>query len=131
MAKRQVAILYIHPLFAQGIARLLEADPRVQVSCVDASHPEAVDELRRLAPQVVVIEHDLQGPALGSVPIRILGSEEWALLIVLGLKQPEMELFYNRRVSIATPATLLEAVLEESTTGSNASGHFLPPGTND
>ncbi len=113
MAKRRVAILYTNPLFAQGIACLLEAEPRVQVSCIDARRPEAAEELRRLQPQVVVIEHDLQGPAVGSIPAQLLGSDRWALTIVLGLRHPEMELFYNRRVSVATPDTLLKAVLEE------------------
>ncbi len=113
MTRRRVAILYTHPLFAKGIACLLEAEPRLHVSCINATHLDAAEELQRLQPQVVVIEHDLQGPALGSIPMQLLGSEKWALTIVLGLKHPEMELFYNRRVNVATPDTLLQAVLEE------------------
>jgi DNA-binding NarL/FixJ family response regulator len=121
MSKRQVAILYTHPLFAKGIACLLEAEPRLQVSCIDARRVDAAEQLRQLQPQVVVIEHDLQGPAVGSIPVQLLGSEKWALTIVLGLRHPEMELFYNRRVNVATPDTLLKAVLDE-VTPANRSG---------
>ncbi len=133
MTKRQVAILYTHPLFAKGIACLLEAEPGIQVSCVDARLPDAADELHRLQPEVVVIEQDLQGPALGSIPMQLLGSEKWALTIVLGLRHPEMELFYNRRVNVATPDTLLKAVLDEGAPTTRGSGfaRFHPPDTND
>lgn len=112
MHQRRVAIVYTHPLFAQGIACLLEVEPRLQVACIDARQPEAAEELNRLQPEVVLIEHDLRGPALGSIPMQLLSGDRWALLIVLGLRAPEMELFYNRRVRVATPDTLLEAVLE-------------------
>jgi DNA-binding NarL/FixJ family response regulator len=112
MAQRKVVILFTHPLFAKGIACLLEVEPQIQVFCVDARRPEAADELHQLQPEVVVVEHDLQGPAVGSIPVQLLGNDKWALTIVLGLRHPEMELFYNRRVNVATPDTLLQAVLE-------------------
>ncbi len=112
MRKRQVAILYTNPLFAQGIACLLRAEPRLQVHPVDAGRAGAGDVLRQLQPEVVIVDHDGRGPAIGALPMELLAGERSALLIVLGLKGTEMELFYNRRVTVATPDTLLEAVLE-------------------
>lgn len=110
---RRVAIVFINPLFAQGIACLLETEPHLQVVCIDARNPDAAEGLRRLEPQVVLVEQDSQGSALCSVPMQLFSHEGWMLLIVLGLQAPEMEMFYKRRVRVATPDTLLQAVLEE------------------
>ncbi len=107
--KRRVAIVFTNPLFAQGIACLLEAEPRLQVVCVDARKPDATEGLRRLEAQVLLVERDLQG----SIPIQLLSNEGRMLMIVLSLNAPGMEMFYTRRVGVATPDTLLRAVLEE------------------
>ena len=117
MVRRQIAILYTNPLFAQSIACLLEVEPKISVSCVDASRVDAAAELRRLQPQVVLVERELKGSALGSAMMLFLDSQKWPLTIVLGLGHPDMEIFYNRRVSVATPDTLLQAVLEEEIDG--------------
>ena len=111
--KRRVAIVFTNPLFAQGIACLLEAEPQLQVVCIDARRPDATEGLRRLEPQVLLMEQDLEGSMPCSIPIQLLSREGRMLLIVLGLKAPEMEMFYKRRVRVATPDTLLRAVLEE------------------
>ncbi len=107
--KRRVAIVFTNPLFAQGIACLLEAEPQLQVVCIDARKPDATEGLRQLEPQVLLVERDLKD----SIPIQLLSSEGRTLLIVLGLNAPGMEMFYKRRVGVATPDALLRAVLEE------------------
>ncbi len=112
MRKRQIAIVYTHHLFASAIACLLETEPRLQVACVDATQPDIGKELHRLQPQVVVVERDCQGPWKDPISMQIPDGNPWELVIVLGLRQPEMELFYDHRVSVATPDTLLAAVLE-------------------
>ncbi len=112
MHQRRVAIVYTHPLFAEGIARLLEADPRLCTSSVDAKEPVAADELRRFQPEVVIVAHNGEELALGAVPVELLSSEQPSLLVVVGLKNAELRLFSNRRVAMATPDNLLEMVLE-------------------
>lgn len=115
MRKRRVAIVYTNALFAQGIACLLGVEPRLQVVSVPAQECGAAEELRRLRPHVLIVERNGGGPALGAVPMELLSGVRSALLIVLGLRDAGMELFYNRRVTMAAPDTLLQAVLESGT----------------
>lgn len=111
MRKRQVAIIYRNPLFAQGIECLLQADPRLSVTSVEADDPTADEELRRLDPHVLLVEREGDGTVLDAVPLDLLGPEGRSLLVILGLRDAEMHMFYNRRVTVATPDSLLDAVL--------------------
>jgi hypothetical protein len=120
MRKRRVAIIYANPLFAHGIACLLNAEPRVEIACLDAGLQGTAEELRRWQPEVMIVEHEGEGSALDRVLRDRIGDEGLPLLILVGLKDAGMELFYNRRIVVATPDTLREAVLE--------SGGRRPPG---
>ena len=51
-----VVVLYMHPLFGEGIARLLLAEPDLDVTSLAASDPEQSERLLALAPDVVIFE---------------------------------------------------------------------------
>jgi hypothetical protein len=112
MRKRRVAIVYASPLFAHGIASLLSEEPSVEIACLDAGVQGTVEELDRWRPEVMIVEHDGERSALDGVPGDRPRGDGLPLLILVGLKDKGMELFYNRRVVTATPDTLREAVVD-------------------
>jgi hypothetical protein len=121
MRKRRVAIIHVNPLFAHGIASLLDAEPSIELACLDAGLQGTAEELRRWQPEVMIVEHEGKGSALDRVLRDQAGDDGLPLLILVGLKDASMELFYNRRIVVATPDTLREAVLESGSRRRRAS----------
>jgi len=100
----QVVVLYMHPLFGEGIARLLSAEAGLAVTPMDASDPEQSEHLLALAPDVVVFERGDPDTATD-----ILRYAPTALIIDVSLS-PGPTFTYQRHEIQAQPDVILEAI---------------------
>lgn len=107
MSRRKVAVLYLHPLFGEGIARLLETDSRLKVARIDGGLADARDRMQRLHPDVVIAEGDCRQLDL----MELFREMPEALLICVKLGDNAMNIYRNWRVATASPEDLREAIL--------------------
>ncbi len=52
----RVLLLYSHPLMGEGLGRMLETEPGLDVEAVDVAVPGAVDAALALEPDVIIVE---------------------------------------------------------------------------
>ena len=110
MHKRRVAVLYTRALFGQGIARLLQMDERLKVTCLRADLADTTEQLKRLRPHAIVMEGRQEGLLLRGIG-RDLAP---ALFIEVHFEDNLMEVYRSRQVVAACPETLVEAICSAS-----------------
>ena len=103
-----VVVLYTHPLFGEGIARLLSAEPGIDVTPVEASDLELAAGSLALAPDVVIFERG--DPDTAADVLRYAPS---ALVIDVSLS-PGPTFTYHREEISAWPEALLDAIRQTS-----------------
>ena len=121
-----VVILYTHPLFGEGIARLLAAEPGIDVTPVAASDVERAATSLALAPDVVIFERG--DPDTATDILRFAPS---ALVIDVSLS-PGPTFTYERHEIQAQPEVILEAIRQASShrgSGQGSSEHAQVPVT--
>ena len=99
-----VVVLYTHPLFGEGIARLLAAEPGMDVTPVDASNVERAEQSLALAPDVVIFERG--EPDTATDLLRFAPS---ALIIDVSLS-PGPTFTFERHELQAQPEEILQAI---------------------
>ncbi len=110
MHKRRVAVLYTHALFGQGIARLLQMDERLKVTCLRADLADTTEQLKRLRPHAIVMEGSEE-----RLPLRETGRDlAPALFIEVHPQEDLMDVYSSRQVVAARPETLVEAICSAS-----------------
>lgn len=97
-----VVVLYMHPLFGEGIARLLAAEPGMDVTPVHASDIERAERSLALAPDVVIFERGEPDTATD-----ILRFAPSALVIDISLS-PGPTFTYERHELQARPEDILQ-----------------------
>ena len=103
-----VVVLYTHPLFGEGIARLLSAEPGVDVTPVAASDLEQAERTLAEAPDVVIFERG--DPDMATDILRYAPS---ALVIDISMS-PGPTFTYERHEIQARPEVILEAIRRAS-----------------
>lgn len=106
MHKRRVAVIYTHALFGQGIAHLLRADERLQVTCLRADLPDTTEQLRRLRPHAIVMEGCEESPLLSGI-VRDLPP---VLFIGMHFEDNLMDIYRSRQVVAARLENLVDAI---------------------
>ena len=104
--KPRVAVIYVHPLFGQGIARLLQADSDLEVTCLGAGVTDAPQHLKRLRPHAIVLE----GCRWDSTLHDILRELPPALVIRIAPEDNVMDIYHSRQVISARPDTLVSTI---------------------
>jgi DNA-binding NarL/FixJ family response regulator len=99
-----VVVLYTHPLFGEGIAHLLSAEPGIDVTPVQASDLELAASSLALAPDVVIFERGDPDTAAD-----VLTYAPSALVIDVSLS-PGPTFTYQRHEVRAQPEVILEAI---------------------
>jgi DNA-binding NarL/FixJ family response regulator len=99
-----VVVLYTHPLFGEGIAHLLSAEPGVDVTPVVASDLELAAGSLALAPDVVIFERG--DPDTATDILRYAPS---ALVIDVSLR-PGPTFTYQREEVEARPEGILQVI---------------------
>jgi hypothetical protein len=110
MHKRRVAVLYTRALFGRGIARLLQTDGRLRVTCLRADLADTTEQLKRLRPHAIVMEGRQENR-----PLREAGRDlSPAIFIEVHPQEDLMDIYSSRQVVAASPETLVEAICSAS-----------------
>jgi hypothetical protein len=104
MRRSRVVVLYVHPLFGQGIGQLLRSQEDLEVTCLPAS-ADHHEELRRLRPRAIVLE-----AAVDSLFWDTLQDLPPAMVIRVGLDENVMDVFQRHQIVSAGPDNLVEAI---------------------
>jgi DNA-binding NarL/FixJ family response regulator len=100
----RVLVLYVHPLFGQGIAQLLRSQGDLDVTCLPASE-DHLEEIRRLEPHTVVIESGDGAAAWEALPVL-----PPMTVIRVALDEDTMEVYQCHQVVAAGPDNLIAAI---------------------
>lgn len=93
MRRFRVAVLYTHPLFGYGIARLLTEDPALEVACLQAAAANVPSVATILGVDAVVME-DWENPAITK---RVIQALPPTLVAIVRLRDNAMEVYRGRR----------------------------------
>jgi len=104
--ERRVAVLYAHALFGRGIARLLQADEQLAITCLKAGLPDTTERLKQLKPHAVVVAGREEDAVLRSIILELPAT----LFISVHFDDNLMDIYRKRQVLTASPETLLEIV---------------------
>ena len=104
MRRSRVVVLYVHPLFGQGIGLLLRSQEDLEVTCLPMSE-EQHEELLRLRPRAIVLEATEDG-----LPWKTLQDLPPATVIRVGLDQNTMDVYQRHQIVSAGPDNLVEAI---------------------
>ena len=106
MRRPRVAVLYIHPLFGQGIAQLLLADKELDVTCLSADVGGTAAELKKLRPHAIVLEGCEERDSLRD----LVQDLPPTVFIRVHLDDNVMDVYQSRQVLLARPENLVEAI---------------------
>ena len=104
MRRSRVVVLYVHPLFGQGIGQLLRSQADLEVTCLPMSE-EQHEELLRLRPRAIVLEATEDG-----LPWKTMQDLPPATVIRVGLDQNTMDVYQRHQIVSAGPDNLVEAI---------------------
>ncbi len=104
MHRSRVVVLYVHPLFGQGIGQLLRSQEDLVVTCLLASG-DLHEKLRRLHPQAIVLE-----ATADSLFLEMLKDLPPTTVIRVGLDENTMDVFQRHQILSAAPDNLVEAI---------------------
>ena len=110
MDRSRVAVLYAHPLFGKGIAKLLSQDNRLDVSCKSANNEDVVALVRGLLADAVVLE-GCDDPGLLA---HLIADLPPIPVTFVDLRGNAIVAYRERRPVVPPPATILDAVLPAS-----------------
>lgn len=106
MPRGRVAVLCIHPLFGRGIARLLQADEELEVTCLTAGLADMPEKLKRFRPHAIVVEESADARFWRDV----FPSLPPALLIGIRPQENVMDVYRKWQVAGARPEDLLHTI---------------------
>ncbi len=116
MEKYSVLIVSRHPLFREGLARLLADQPAVEVIAVVSEWAEAQALIARRRPDAIIVDHDeVQLQRLDLEPL-LWAETEGLKVIYVTLAGNEMIVHERRRVTNVTAEGLVQ-VMENSKKG--------------
>lgn len=106
MLRRKTVVLYVHHLFGEGIARLLETGNGVRVTRIDARRPDAHDQLKQLHPDVVIAEGNGTDPEI----LELFREAPEALVICVELDDNAADIYRAWHLAAVTPEDLKDVV---------------------
>lgn len=122
MRAKRVALMSNRSLLAAGVQRLLQGMGGLELAVVAADDPEVAHRLKKLAPEVIVL--DSGDASIGEgVITRMLGEHPKARVIALNLNRPGIEVYRVQRVLHTDLDGLLEAIQGK---GALAKREFVP-----
>lgn len=98
----RVCIVYEHPLFAHGIKRLLEAQKALRTVGMVERRMVSARELRRLRPDVVVVE--------GNGGMAVVESLDGVVAVAVSLRGEAATVFTGLPIRVSGPQELADAI---------------------
>ena len=104
MNRARVVVLYAHPLFGEGIAKLLAKDQRLDVHCGPARRQDVIQKAAELRPDALILEGyaevDRLVEDLPPIPVTFVD-----------MRDAELVAYRDRHLVQPAPQTLDEAIL--------------------
>jgi hypothetical protein len=104
MRRSRVVVLYVHPLFGQGIGQLLKSQEDLEVTCLPATAIPH-EELQRLRPRAIVLE-----ATKDSISWESLADLPPTTVIRVGLDENIMDVYQRHQIMSAGPDNLVAAI---------------------
>ncbi len=115
MSDRRVLIISSHPLFAEGIERILQEDGNLTVVARSRELLEALPLVEQYQPDTVIVDYDEPGLCDTEVVNLLVGNQDERQIIFLTLSGSRMIVYHRQRVEDATPGDLLSTLRTHST----------------
>lgn len=109
MAHIRVLVLGEKTLYSEGVIRLLQEQPDLEVVAVDPRDPDAAVQLPDPGAHVIVVFSRDRAGAPPEMAKLLRGSRD-ARIIYAGLEQPELEVYRSEGVAAASAPELLAAI---------------------
>ncbi|MBI5030882.1 MAG: response regulator transcription factor [Chloroflexi bacterium] len=107
MSDRRVLIISSHPLFAEGIERILQEDGNLVVVARSRELEDALPLMQDHQPDTIIIDNDEPGLQDAEVVNLLVGNQAERQVIFLTLSGSRMIVYHRQRVEDATPEDLL------------------------
>ena len=107
MSDRRVLIISSHPLFAEGIERILQEDGNFSIVARSRELDEALPLIKEHQPDTIIIDNDEPGLRDAEVANLLVGNQAERQVIFLSLSGSRMIVYHRQRVEDATPEDLL------------------------
>ena len=104
MRRSRVVVLYVHPLFVQGIGKLLRSQEDLDVTCLPACEDQH-EALQRLRPKAIVVE-----ATVDSMSWATLQDLPPTTVIRVGLDENTMDVYQRHQILSAGPDNLVDAI---------------------
>jgi hypothetical protein len=104
----RVYIVASHPLFSQGVESLLSGQPGLAVVGMGAAELSVIDEIRKLRPDVVVLDADSDAQT-ALLPV-LLRENLGVKLVGLTLEDNRIDVYYQHQIIGTDVGDLVEAV---------------------
>lgn len=114
MSDRRVLIISSHPLFAEGIERILQEDGNFIVVARSRELEEALPLVQQHQPDIIIVDHDEPSLRDAQVVNLLVGNQAERQVIFLTLSGSRMIVYHRRRVEDATPGDLLSMLRSHS-----------------
>jgi DNA-binding NarL/FixJ family response regulator len=115
----RVCIVYEHSLFAHGIKRLLEQQKALRMIGMVERPTVSARDLRRLRPDVVVVE--------GDGGLALLECLEGLTAVAISLRGDEATIFTGLPIRVSGPEALAEAIRSVARTRTRRRGRRVTP----
>jgi hypothetical protein len=104
MRRCKVVVLYVHPLFGQGIGQILRSHKDLEVTCLPAGE-NPLKQIQRIQPRAIILE-----AAAGNVPWDALRDLPPTTVIRVGLDENTMDIYQDHQTVTAGPDNLVTAI---------------------
>lgn len=123
MPRSRVFILYSHGLFARGVQSLLDREAEVEVVGMERDDRLALEEIRRLRPDVILVDSSTAPEAHCLTVSGIFQEIPEARVITLSLRENGIDVYDKQRIIAAGPSDLLRVLRRGSEAESRVEGH--------
>lgn len=110
MESPRILVLCRHLLFAQALQTLLSGEEEFEVVGVETEEPRAMETIRLLKPQIVVVETGEEGVLPGSILPYLLRESPGSMMIGLSLTENEISVYHGRQRRVRKAEDLLEVI---------------------
>lgn len=107
---KRIFILSSHPLFSQGVETLLRREKDLEFVCREADIDKAIDRIKELRPDVVILDHGSPTCAQAPVVMRILEEELRIKIIGLHLETNTICIYREEQRIIQEVDDLVKAI---------------------
>ncbi|MFQ6000126.1 MAG: hypothetical protein ACE5LG_00490 [Anaerolineae bacterium] len=110
METRRILVLCRHLLFAQALRTLLSGEEEFDVVGVETDEPRAMEAIRLLKPEIVVVETGAEGVLPGSILPYLSRESPGSMMIGLSLTENEISVYHGRQRRVRKAEDLLEVI---------------------